>query len=127
MPPTILILEDEDAIADLARSLLEGEGYRVILAPNGREGLRCLTEERPDLVLSDVMMPLMDGREFARVVRGDPTHAHIPLILMSAAGSGVVADVPHTAFLAKPFDLMTLIALVAGLLPSATNASHSNH
>ena len=118
MPPTILILDDEDAIAELARSLLEGEGYRVVLAPNGLEGLRLLTEERPGLVISDVMMPLMDGLAFARAVGADPAHAQLPLVLMSAAGSGVVDGVPHTAFLAKPFDLITLIALVAGLLPS---------
>ncbi|MDQ6831862.1 MAG: response regulator [Chloroflexota bacterium] len=124
--PTILILDDEDAIAELTRSLLEGEGYRVILAPNGREGLRLLAEERPGLVISDVMMPVMDGLAFARAVRADPVHTHLPLILMSAAGKGIVADVPHTAFLAKPFDLVTLIALVAGLLPSATDGSRGN-
>ena len=124
MPPTILVLDDEDAIADLARSLLEGEGYRVILAPNGREGLRLLREGRFDLVISDVMMPVMDGREFARTVRSDPAHAHIPLILMSAAGNGILADVPHTAFLAKPFDVVTLIALVAALLPRTPEGRH---
>jgi two-component system response regulator VicR len=123
MPPTILIVEDEGAIADLARSFLEEEGYRVVLASNGREGFRLRKEEGIDLVISDVMMPVMDGREFARAVRGDPAHAHLPLILMSAAGSGVVGDVPHTAFLAKPFDLVTFIALVAGLLVSATDGT----
>lgn len=116
--PTILILDDEAAIGELARSLLEEEGYRVVLAPNGREGLRLLREERPGLVISDVMMPLMDGLAFARAMQDDPVHAHLPLILMSAAGRGIVDGVPHTAFLAKPFDLVALIALVAGLLPS---------
>lgn len=121
MPPIILVLDDEAAIAELARSLLEEEGYRVILAPNGREGLRLLREERPDLVISDVMMPLMDGRAFARTMHADPAHAHLPLILMSAAGEGIVDGVPHTAFLAKPFDLVTLIELATGLLPRATD------
>ncbi|MCA1668182.1 MAG: hypothetical protein LC793_12460 [Thermomicrobia bacterium] len=59
-------------------------------------------------------------------MRDDPAHAHLPLILMSAAGSGVVADVPHTALLAKPFDLMTFIALVAGLLLSAPDGRHDD-
>ncbi|MGI8857105.1 MAG: response regulator [Thermomicrobiales bacterium] len=118
MTTTILIVEDEAAIADLARSLLEEEGYRVVLAPNGREGLRRLAEERFDLVISDVMMPLMDGREFARTMRGDPTNREIPLVLMSAAGRGTVDGVPHTAFLFKPFDLGIFIALIARLLPS---------
>jgi two-component system phosphate regulon response regulator PhoB len=124
MSPTILIVEDEDAIADLARAFLEEEGYRVVLASDGREGLHLLEEGRFDLVISDVMMPVMDGREFARAVHGDPAHAELPLILMSAAGSGVVDGVPHAAFLAKPFGLTTLITLVAGLLPSAPDGRH---
>jgi len=118
MTTTILIVEDEAAIADLARTLLEEEGYRVVLAPNGREGLRRLAAERFDAVISDVMMPLMDGRAFARAMRGEPAHDGIPLVLMSAAGLGIVADVPHTAFLSKPFDLGTFLALIVGLLPN---------
>jgi len=116
----ILVIEDEGAIADLLRSLLEEEGYAVIVAPNGREGLRRLREEkRVDLVMSDLMMPQVDGREVARTMRAEPGYDHIPLVLMSSMEAGVVRTVPHTEFLPKPFALETLFALVARLLGDA--------
>ncbi len=112
----ILVMEDEDAIAALLRTLLEEEGYTVMLAPNGREGLRLLREERVDLVMSDTMMPQVDGREVARAMRADAAYDGIPLVLMSSAGARIVTGVPYTAFLTKPFELDTLFARVARLL-----------
>ena len=69
MRETILIIEDEDDILNLLHSLLEGEGYRVFTAGNGREGLAKFHEHNPDLILTDVRMPVMDGIEVLREVK----------------------------------------------------------
>ena len=115
--PTILVVEDEPAIAEVVRATLEWAGYRVLVAADGREALARLAAGRPDLVLSDVMLPRLDGRDLVRALRAEPAYATIPVALMSAAGAqvagGELADVP---FLRKPFDLDELLALVARLL-----------
>src|SRR5579885_1072524 len=81
---TILVVEDEFAIADMLSSLLEDEGYRVILASNGQEGLARLAETRPNTVLCDVMMPIMDGRQLRKTMKADPSFKDVPIVLMSA-------------------------------------------
>jgi CheY-like chemotaxis protein len=116
---TILVIDDEFAIADVLISLLTDEGYRVVTAPNGQEGLALLAESRPDLVLLDLMMPLMDGREVLRQMRADPESMHIPVILMSAACSpAVLATLGAEAYLEKPFRLDVLLATLERLLGS---------
>ena len=114
--PTILVVEDEEPIAELLRAVLEDEGYRVITAADGREALERLAEARPALVLSDVMMPHLDGRALARALQADPAHRVLPLVLLSALGAASVAGVPHAAFVAKPFEVDGLLATVARLL-----------
>src|SRR5690606_23937872 len=69
---TILVVEDEYALAGLLRDMLQEEGYAVVLASNGSQALEQLAETRPDLILSDVMMPGMDGRALTRALRTDP-------------------------------------------------------
>ena len=64
---TVLVVEDEFGIADLIEAVLEDEGYRVLIAVNGKQGLELLARERPDLMFLDYMMPVMDG---AAVLRG---------------------------------------------------------
>ena len=114
--PTILVVEDEEPIAELLRAVLEDEGYRVITAADGQEALVRLAEARPALVLSDVMMPHLDGRALARALHADTALRAIPLVLLSALGAASVAGVPHAAFVAKPFELDGLLATIAGLL-----------
>ena len=112
---TILVVEDEEAIASLVATVLEEEGYRVVTAANGREGLARLAESRPDLVLCDVMMPILDGREMYRAMRDDPAYRSIPVVLMSAGGESSVRGA-DAAFLAKPFDLDTLLNVLTPLI-----------
>lgn len=82
----IVIAEDEpDIRANLTR-LLTLENYQVWAAPNGEEALSLVREHRPDLLLSDVMMPRMDGHQLIRALRADPDLAHIPAILLTAKG-----------------------------------------
>ena len=114
---TILVVEDEEPIAELLRAALEDEGHRVVTAADGREALARLAEVRPALVLSDVMMPHLDGRELARALAADPDLRTIPLVLLSALGVVSVAGVPHAAFVGKPFELDHLLATIARLLP----------
>lgn len=121
--PTILVVEDEDCIAELLRFMLEMEGYRVIAAGDGREGLRLLGEVRPALVLSDVMMPHLDGRELARVMQTDTEYRTIPVVLMSAALPSIVQGVPHAAFIAKPFEYKEILETVARVLAERDGAA----
>jgi CheY-like chemotaxis protein len=111
----LLVVDDEADIAGLLRLLLEGAGYRVAVAGDGRAALRLLAESRYDLVLSDVMMPYLDGVGLAAAMWADPALRDIPLVLMSAAHAADHAA-PHAAFVPKPFDIQTVLATVARLV-----------
>lgn len=116
MPRLLLVVEDEPSIAELVRLILEEAGYRVAVAGDGRAALRRLAEARYDLVLSDVMMPFLDGAELATAMRADPALRDIPLILMSAVHRHPALTATHAAFLPKPFEYEQLVATVARLL-----------
>jgi two-component system alkaline phosphatase synthesis response regulator PhoP len=117
---TILVIEDELTIADMICAVLEDEGYRVIQAYNGREGLEYLAQSRPDLILCDLMMPILDGREFYKRMRENPSYRSIPVICASAIADAIAGqDPPYAALLKKPFDLNLLLATVKRLLPGS--------
>ena len=116
MPRTLLVVEDEPSIAELVRLTLEEAGHRVTVVGDGRAALRRLAETPYDLVVSDVMLPLLDGAALARAMRADPALRAIPLILMSADHLAPDGAAPHAAFLRKPFDLEELLATVGRLL-----------
>jgi two-component system alkaline phosphatase synthesis response regulator PhoP len=112
---TILVVEDEFAIADMLSAVLEDEGYHVVLASNGREGLLRLadTEIHADLVLCDVMMPILDGREMRKTMKGDPELKDLPIVLMSAADETSASNNGISGpFLSKPFDLENLLKII---------------
>ena len=108
---TVLVIEDEPAIANLVRDILCDEGYEVVTAPDGLRGLTSARAVKPDLVVSDYMMPGLDGKGLALAMQQDPELAAIPLILMSAAVVPTVVG-QVVAFLHKPFDLDELVAVV---------------
>lgn len=81
---TVLVVEDEANMARLIEFQLKAQGYQVIKASNGQEGLALAWQAKPDLVLSDIMMPLMDGYELCRHMKRHPELWHIPVILLSA-------------------------------------------
>ncbi len=110
---TILVVDDESPILDLLRDLLEDEGHTVLAAHNGREALALARAEHPDLVLSDVMMPHMNGMQLARMLRDEALARELVVILMSAAHPPDLASVGAAAFLAKPFDLDEVNRVVA--------------
>ncbi len=114
---TILVVEDELLIAEIAVDILESEGYRTVVASNGQEALTRLEKLRPDLILSDVMMPVMDGRELCKRLQAHPEQSSIPLVLMSAAYSpALLDDCKYRAFLRKPFDFTELVSAVTTVL-----------
>lgn len=105
MSGRILIAEDEAPIRELLALAFADEGYRVVAVPDGQAALEALAAAPYDVVLSNVMMPRLDGHALARAMHEDPALKGIPLILMSAVGPRLVPGVPHTFFLTKPFDL----------------------
>src|SRR5260370_31912862 len=106
---SVMVVDDEDVLVEMLAALVEDLGHQPIVAVNGREALAKLNtgEKAPSVIIVDIMMPQMNGLEFAEAVRHDPHYANIPIILMSAASSPKnVKSITH--FLAKPFDMHTL-------------------
>ena len=119
---TVLIVEDEYAIAELLEMVLTDEGYRVLTAADGREGLERLAEgPRPDLVISDYMMPVLDGASLLQAIRNNETHRDIPCIVMSSVPEANVRKRidGYAAFIRKPFQLAAVVQLVATVLSAA--------
>ena len=122
--PTVLVVEDNPDMIRFISALL-GHDYNVRSATDGEQGLRYATEHRPDLIISDVMMPVMDGLEMGRELRKSPATSAIPLIYLTARGApddrvqgmGSGAD----TYLAKPFRNEELLASVESLLSRQRN------
>jgi two-component system alkaline phosphatase synthesis response regulator PhoP len=114
---TVLVVDDEVVIAEAVAAVLQDEGYEVATATNGQEGLARAASMKPDLVLVDMMMPVMDGEEMSRRLRANPETREIPIVVMSAVHRSL-RELPfdHTAFLPKPFDLDTLLETIAKAL-----------
>jgi CheY-like chemotaxis protein len=116
---TILVVDDEEAVVEFIGSLLEEEDYRILRAYDGRSALEIARNEHPDLILSDIMMPIKNGLEFCRQLRETPETADIPVILMTA-GRSTDHACPGATVLPKPFDLNTLEEVVARKLAEPT-------
>lgn len=113
----VLIVDDEYAIAEALSGVLELEGYEVSAVTSGREALGRLQDRRFDAVLSDVMMPAMDGRELLLRIRADERTSRTPVILMSAAGPPPdLGSLPCAGFVSKPFDLDELLERLSEVL-----------
>jgi CheY-like chemotaxis protein len=119
-PERILIVEDEEPIRSLLADVLRGEGYWISEAANGLDALRALGQERPDAIVLDVMMPMMDGPTFARACHALSPMRPIPILLISASPklwqtAECLRRYGVRGFVAKPFDLNILTDAVAGL------------
>jgi CheY-like chemotaxis protein len=111
----ILIIDDDVDLAAVMKGVLAREGYTIILAPDGKEGLVQARKEKPDLILLDVMMPVMDGFLFADEFNKDTSLAKIPVVaLTSYQESPLDQPVPFhvTDFVSKPIKPKDLVALV---------------
>ncbi len=107
-PMKLLVVEDSRTQAEYLRHILENEGYRVVLAANGLEALEQIKIDRPDLVLSDIIMPEMDGYELCRSIRSDSAIASIPVILVTQLFDPVDVikglEAGADNFIIKPFE-----------------------
>lgn len=112
----ILIVDDDPPICEVLHDIFVEEGYRVVTAGDGRAALAALADDSYDLVLSDIMLPEVNGRDLARAMHTDPHLNAIPVVLMSAAGQALARGVPHAAFINKPFDLTDLLDTVERVL-----------
>ena len=113
MPKKILIVEDEANIRELLRLYLEREGYTVLEAENGVEGIKKWKSDKPDMLLLDVMMPVMDGWEVCREIRAE---SDVPIIMLTAKGetadrvSGL--EMGADDYIVKPLEMPEVIARV---------------
>lgn len=115
---TVLVIDDEAPIVELLVDIIEDEGHTVLQASNGMEGLALAREKQPDLIISDVMMPLLDGYAFLRALREDAATSHLHVILMSAAfpqGNPVQDGVNADGYLRKPFELTAIEDILSAL------------
>jgi Response regulators consisting of a CheY-like receiver domain and a winged-helix DNA-binding domain len=85
----VLIVEDEETLARTLAEKLRSDGFTVITAADGEEGLEKIREERPDLIVLDIMLPKLDGLSLCRIVRRDTSTSHIPIIMLTARGTEV--------------------------------------
>ncbi|AUW58110.1 response regulator [Sphingobium sp. SCG-1] len=115
----VLIVDDEFGIADVLQDFLEDEGHTVLTAINGRAALERMAEQPPDLVLSDYMMPVMDGAGLLAKMAADQKLSKVPVAIMSSLPEPAVAEhcSGYAAFLRKPFRIGDVAALVERLLP----------
>ena len=126
---TILVVDDDDLLVESLTDLLEVEGYRVVSAENGKDGLARFEKENPDLVLTNFRMPIADGLDLVQGVHALPEFRSLPVVVMSTSHKGVALS-PRTvgvsAILGKPFGLEELLAIIErligkGVLESSTN------
>jgi CheY-like chemotaxis protein len=115
---TILVVDDELSNAEVLSLILEEEGFRVFTAVNGRHGLERARELRPDLVLLDFMMPVMDGAEMGRALRNDPALRSVMILMNSSLEEDTVREFfdGYDAFLRKPFNVDAALHTVHRLL-----------
>ena len=119
-PKCILVVEDDDAIRDLIADILDNAGYRVERAADGLQALVKVRAARPDVVVLDLMMPIMDGWTFMEQFRQIPDSIGTPVVVTSAYRTHNQGETARKlkvqAYLAKPFDVAMLIGVIKSLL-----------
>lgn len=124
MSAHLLLVDDEPGLRDAVQAYLEDSGFTVDVASNAKMGWEMLERRIPDLVISDIMMPQVDGYEFLQQMRDDSRFSKLPVIFLTARGmtkdriEGYQASVD--AYLSKPFDPDELVAVVTNLIERHT-------
>lgn len=123
MATRILVIEDNDANLELVRYLLEASGYDVLCAVNGALGVALAQREHPDLVISDLGMPVMDGYEVVHFLRSDPKCHAMPIIALTAysmpGDRDRVMQAGFDGYLAKPIEPELFVRQIEAFLPEA--------
>jgi DNA-binding response OmpR family regulator len=119
----VLIIEDELTLANNLADKLRGEGFNVMTAPDGEDGLEKVRSERPDLIVLDIMLPGLDGLSLCRIVRRDTSTSHIPIIMLTARGTEVdkIVGLESGAddYVVKPVALGEFLARVRAVMRRA--------
>jgi CheY-like chemotaxis protein len=120
MAARILIIEDNPANLELVRYLLEAHGYSAVIAPDGGEGMRVAREQRPDLVLCDLQMPVLDGYGVLAELRKDPALRPVPVVAVTAlsmAGDrSSVLSAGFDGYISKPIDPERFVGQIEAFL-----------
>lgn len=123
----ILVVDDEKDVLDLVRRVLTRGGFEVITASDGKEGLAKVYSEAPDLMILDINMPVMDGWQVCRKIRGDPLYKHLPIIMLTVRRTKTDQlkglDIGGDEYITKPFFPTELIARVKTVLQRASGKS----
>jgi len=133
MTKKILAVDDEPSICKLVQTALTGRGYDVVVAHNGEEALDKVALEHPDLIVLDIMMPKMDGREVRRRLTKNPKTASIPVIFLSAVGDldsqldTLEETDAESEYLTKPFNPRELGEYVDALLDPSKKGELASH
>ena len=121
---SVLVIDDDPVIVRLLQVNFDMEGFEVVTAADGEEGLRLARELSPDVVVCDVMMPKVNGLEVVEAIKGDPATRHIPVILVSARAQSAEVqsglDVGADDYVTKPFDPLDLVERVNAALSKPT-------
>jgi CheY-like chemotaxis protein len=117
---TVLVVDDEPLIAMALQAALEDENYRVLTAANGKQGLERLAETRADIVLLDMMMPVMNGPAMLRALAADPDLRGIPVIIVSSLPEATIRSQTDSAaaILLKPYTAAEMLRTIARVLGS---------
>jgi DNA-binding response OmpR family regulator len=119
-PPRVLIVDDDPMNRDILQTLLRAQGFATLAAIDGEEALAIATEQQPDLILPDVMMPKVDGIEVCRRLKSDPALPFVPIVMVTARSDSrdIVAglEVGADEYLTKPVDPDALVARVKSML-----------
>ena len=119
----VLVVEDDEIIREAIGLVLSEKGYAVAFAENGLEALRYLsTQVLPDVIVLDLRMPVMDGWEFRAIQKDDPRMGLIPVVALSADGSGQAAAISAQAYLRKPVEAKELLATIARVLAAQADS-----
>jgi CheY-like chemotaxis protein len=117
MGKKILVIDDEEDIIAVLKHRLSENGYEVTTAVNGQDGLDKMQKSPADLIILDVLMPVMDGFQFFKIIKNDPKMAHIPIIVLTARGGmrGSFEALDADEFVPKPYEMDDLLAKINGL------------
>ena len=120
MSKRILIIDDQEDLRGILRDLLSGSGYALVEAADGRDGVAKAKSERPDLILMDIQLPVVDGYEATRQIKADPTLAKTPIIAVSSFAMKGDEDKARAAgcdhYVTKPYSPIQLLRLIRGFL-----------
>lgn len=128
MPPKILIVEDNLDSREMLTTLLSNEGYTVISAEDGQDGLARLESDPPDLIITDIEMPNLDGIDLIKRLRERLDWKQVPIVVVSAYGSGNLAqaiDAGANGAMRKPIPMANLFAMIHRLLSTIAIVIHA--